>query len=219
MKRWFASTLAALMVLSLAGCGGSQESPPPASGSEASQVSEAAQEEPAGKQTATEYQFDLAEGEARDVQDLIFEEDVTANGENARITFVNCEFKGDIINTANEGTQVILAGSTLDGRCVFRNQTKEATFAWSFPKFLVDAPVEAVCEECVGALIPMGSIESTFNGESYTMESSTHFSDVADQEAGLVPYEGQEASYYCIAQWWENGEKQLMIVAEHDPNM
>lgn len=54
---------------------------------------------------------------------------------------------------------------------------------------------------------------------SYTMADSELFYDISNAEAGFVPYEGQEASYYAIAQWWENGEKTIMTECEYDPNM
>ncbi len=51
------------------------------------------------------------------------------------------------------------------------------------------------------------------------MADSELFYDISNAEAGFVPYEGQEASYYAIAQWWENGEKIIMTECEYDPNM
>ncbi len=51
------------------------------------------------------------------------------------------------------------------------------------------------------------------------MADSELFYDISNAEAGFVPYEGQEASYYAVAQWWENGEKTIMTECEYDPNM
>lgn len=209
MKKVFAVLLMLGMMVSLAACGGTQ----------AGETEETNVEQSGEKQVAEEYVFELAEGEQKAVENLVFEEDVTVSGDNAQIVFNNCEFKGNIVNTANLGTQVVLSASTIDGQCVFENDTKEATMEVSFPKFLVDAPVDVVCEECIGAVIPLGDFEITFNGEPYTMADSELFVDLTNAEAGFVPYEGQEANYYCVAQWWENGEKVLMVECEYDPNM
>lgn len=176
-------------------------------------------EQDTDREMADENFFELSEDEEKEIKDLIFEEDVTVSGEKAQITFVNCEFKGDIINTANEGTRVVLNECEMEGKCIFQNDTKECTMEWSFPKFLVDSSVETVCEDCIGSVIALGDFEMVFNDETYSMEDSELFFDLSNPKAGFVPYEGQEAGYYCIAQWWENDEKRVLVECEYDPEM
>ena len=65
----------------------------------------------------------------------------------------------------------------------------------------------------------MGDFDVVFNSEVYTMADSELFYDIANPDAGFVPYEGQEADYFAIAQWWENGEQILLVECESDPNM
>ena len=213
MKKLIALSLGLLLMLSLTSCG---ENKTAGSGSSSA---EAVSEQEEGRQTAEQYTYELAEGEEVSVENTVFEQDVTVSGDNAFITFTNCEFKGDIINTANLGTQVIISESVLNGKCIFKNDTKEATMELSFPKFLIDTSAEIVCDECIGAVISLGDFETVFNGETYTLEDSELYIDLSNAEAGFVPYEGQEANYYSIAQWWENGEKILLTECEYDPNM
>lgn len=71
---------------------------------------------------------------------------------------------------------------------------------WSFPKFLVDAPVDAAAEDCIGSVIAFGDFEITWNGQPYKMQDATLFVDLSNADAGFVPYEGQEANYFCVAQ-------------------
>lgn len=51
------------------------------------------------------------------------------------------------------------------------------------------------------------------------MQDATLFVDLSNADAGFVPYEGQEANYFCVAQWWENGEQQVLVECEYDPNL
>ena len=210
MKKWLTLLLTALLLLSLAACGNSQTDGEDSSSDGASD---------GAREAATEYLYELSDGETAEVADLVFEEDVTISGDNAQITFTNCEFKGNILNTADEGTRVILSQSVLNGQCIFENSVQEATMEWSFPKFITDSPVEVVCTDCIGSVIPMGDFEVVFNGETYTMADSQLFFDLSNSEAGFVPYDGQTANYFCVAQWWENGEQVLMVECEYDPNM
>lgn len=220
MKKLIALSLGLLLMLSLTSCGENKTAGSGSSSAETVSSSvEAVSEQEEGRQTAEQYTYELAEGEEVSVENTVFEQDVTVSGDNAFITFTNCEFKGDIINTANLGTQVIISESVLNGKCIFKNDTKEATMELSFPKFLIDSPAEIVCDECIGAVISLGDFETVFNGETYTLEDSELYIDLSNAEAGFVPYEGQEANYYSIAQWWENGEKILLTECEYDPNM
>lgn len=215
MKKMAVLFLTMCLLLALGGCGQTDSDQQ----AEAQTQTQTAESEEDGKQTATEYTFALADGEQKDVSDLIFEQDVTVSGENAQITFVNCEFQGNVINTASEGTRVILQSSTVEGQCVFQSDMKETTMEWSFPKFLVDAPVDAAAEDCIGSVIAFGDFEITWNGQPYKMQDATLFVDLSNADAGFVPYEGQEANYFCVAQWWENGEQQVLVECEYDPNL
>ena len=214
MKKFLVLLLMTAMTLSLAACSGSGSAD-----GETAQGETEETEQSAEKETAQEYNYELSEGDALEVENLIFEEDVTVSGNNAQITFTGCEFKGNIINTADEGTRVIMNGSSIDGRCVLQNTIKETTMEWSFPKFIVDSPMEVVSEDCIGSVIAMGGFDVVFNSEVYTMADSELFYDIANPDAGFVPYEGQEADYFAIAQWWENGEQILLVECESDPNM
>ncbi len=215
MKKMLAMVMTLSLLLAMTACGGNQtEGTSADAGTQTSQT-----EQNTEKQQATEFTFDLADGETKDVADTIFSQDVTINGNNGRITFVNCEFQENIITTATEGTQIILEQSALDGQCMFQNDVKEATVEWSFPKFLVDSSVDVVSEDCIGSVIALGDFPVSFNGQEFTMQDSAWFYDLSDLEAGLVPYEGQDANYYCVVQWWEGDEKVVFVECEYDPNM
>lgn len=201
MKKFLAALTAAIMVLSLCVCEAE-------TGDSAQDSTEAA--------AKNRYIFELIDGHQQYFEGETFDGDVIISGDNAQIIFEGCVFNGDIINNAEVFTRVMLFGCEVNGRCIIESGLKEGSFETALPKFLTDAPVEIVCEDCLGAVIPLGDFEIVFNGQTYTMADSTLFFDCSNPDAGYVPYEGQEASYYDIAQWWENGEQIIMILAELD---
>ncbi|MGN1003973.1 MAG: hypothetical protein ACI4O5_03980 [Oscillospiraceae bacterium] len=202
MKKMLTCFLAVFLTLSLSACVGS--------GNTSATVSQP--EQNSGREEATEHVFTLAEGEEKTVENLLFREDVTISGDNAYIQFINCEFLGDVINTADVATAVYFTADTVtNGTCILRNNTKEATIDTPIPKFITEVPIEVVCEDCVGNIVAIGDIGIVRNGVSYTMANAEYF---FDSEAGLVPYEGQASSCLWVAQWWENGEKIDLVCCE-----
>ena len=192
MKKIFAILIAALMLLSCA-----------------------AFAEENGR-TPAEYTFALS-GEDKFIENLIFNENVVISGDgSANIYFINCQFNKDIINTCDAATRVFLLGSEVSGNCIFRNTVTETTIDAAFPKYLTDAPVNVVTEDCFGIVIAMGDFPVTFNGVSYDLASVPTF---LDAEGNFVSSEGQEFNLYWVASWTENGELQLMHVAEFDATM
>ena len=190
MKKGLLLILSIVFCLSLAACGSG----------------EVAQ---SGAAPAVEIQ--LAEGEEKYIENETYEGDVIISGDYAQVVFVNCTFKGDVINTAELGTRVmLLENSVVNGVCIIRNNTKESTVEVSFPKFIADASIDVVCEDCFGTVAVTGDFEITFNGQTYTMADSEFFSS----EGGFVPYEGQEVSAHGVCQWWENGEKTFVAFCE-----
>lgn len=180
----------------------------------------AEEEQPAEKVVATEFVFELAEGEGLYIENTIFPETVTINGDYGVIMFAGCEFQADVVNTANEFTRVmIFPDCTVAGKCILKNDVKEANMEYAVPKYLVFAPVEIVCEDCIGAVVALGDFELVFNGETYTLAGCELFFDAEHPENGFVPYEGQEANVFVVAQWWENGEQVIMTECEFDPTM
>ena len=171
----------------------------------------------ASKIFATESTFKLAADEVKVVENKIFTENVVISGDHAQIIFANCTFLGDVVNTANVGTRVLLLESKVHGNCVFDNDVKEATLETSLPKFLTDAPVNVIAEDCVGTTIAMGDFLIAVNGKGIQIKDAEFFSDATKPEQGFVEYKGQDASYLAVTQWWENGEKVFMTIAEYDP--
>ena len=165
--------------------------------------------------TVAAYEYALTE-EAVYVENLIFNADVIISGEASQIIFSNCEFNGDIILTANMGTRVLLLGCDVNGTCIFTNEVTDADLNYNNPKFLTDGPVKAVCENGVGTVAAIGDFEFQFNGQTYSMAASEFFSDSNHPEAGFVAYEGQEADYCIVGQYYENGEKCVIVISEKD---
>ena len=163
---------------------------------------------------ATEFTFELTAGEERVVENLVFNEDVTVSGDFGSIVFENCEFNGDIINTAEQATRVILSdGTTVNGNCVFKNTVKEASMDYPMPKFISSNTLNIVCDDCIGSCVLDGTEGNiVFNGETYSMADVEFYYDANTNE--LVPYEGQDASTLFVGQWWENGEKVLQLFCE-----
>ena len=208
MKKVLALILASIILISLFGCSGGEDSQ-----SQADNIPSSQQEE-TGRSKATEFTFELAAEEERIVENLIFDEDVTVSGDFGIIVFENCEFNGDIISTAEQFTRVILSGeTTVNGNCVFKNSIKEATMDYPMPKFVSSNTLNIVCEDCIGSCILDGTEENiVFNGETYSIADVEFFYDANTNE--LVPYEEQEASTIFVGQWWENGEKVLQMFCE-----
>ena len=158
--------------------------------------------------------FTLLEGNDASINGLVFQEDVIINGNHARLNFTDCTFFGDIILTSEEGTMVFLMGCSLMGKCIQRNSVQEATIDYSLPKFVTDKPVELVLEDCLGGVVVCGDFPVVFAGQVYTMAQSQQFVIVNGSEVELVPYEGQEADYFIVCRWWENGSEVVMVLAE-----
>ena len=208
MKKLLALTLASIMLMSLLGCSGGKNSHSQADNNPSSQ------QEENGRSKATEFTFELAAEEERIVENLVFDEDVTISGDFGIIVFENCEFNGDIINAAEQFTRVILPdGTTVNGNCVFKNTTKEATMDSPIPKFISPNTLNIVCEDCIGSGVLESTEENiTFNGEAYSIADAGFFLDPDTND--LVPYEGQEVSVLFVGQWWENGELKKTIFCE-----
>ena len=171
-----------------------------------------------GERTIASYEYALTEDGAY-VENLIFNADVIISGDHSQIVFSNCEFAGDIILTASEGTRVMLLGCDTSGTCVVRNSVTYADLEYSHPKFLTTSPISVICEEGVCSVIALGDFEVTFNGQTYTMADSQFFGFLNEEEYTLVPYEGQEASYFAVAKIIESDEESVMIICEFDPTM
>jgi len=173
--------------------------------------------EDAGR-TVANYEFALTEDGAY-VENLIFNADVVISGDNSQIVFSNCEFNGDVILTADEGTKVMLLGCDVSGACVVRNSVTNASMEYSHPKFLTTSPISVICEEGACSAIALGDFKLAFNGQTYTMADSQLFGFLNEEEYILVPYEGQEASYFVVAKIIEGGEESVTVVCEFDPTM
>ena len=216
MKRIFALYLVLIMLMSLTACGSggnqSQTDNNPGNQQQGQSSGDTADEN--GKSKATEFTYELDAEEERIVENLIFDEDVTISGDFGIITFENCEFNGDIINTAGQFTRVILPdGTTVNGNCVFKNTVKEATMDYPMPKFVSPNTLNIVCEDCIGSCVLDGTEGNMiFNGETYSMADAEFFYDADANE--LVPYDGQEAAVLFVGQWWENGEEVLQVFCE-----
>ena len=208
MKKILALTLALIMLMSLSACSGGEDTQSQEDNNSSSQ------EDTNGRSKATEFTFELEAEEERTVENLIFDEDVTISGDFGTIIFENCEFNGDIINTAEQFTRVVLPdGTTVNGNCVFKNTIKEANMDYPMPKFMSPNTLSIVCEDCIGSYIlenPENNI--IFNGETYSIADVESFY-VADTNE-LVPYEDQEASVIFVGHWWENGEEILQMFCE-----
>lgn len=203
--------LVILLALMMTACAGTPQTTTPAETTTA-ETTTAAAAEPVKVYELTEKNQEepvMVEGET-------FDGDVVITGDNGMIVFTNCTFKGNVINKANVFTRVIIAGgSTVAGKCILQNDIKEATFEYSFPKFISDCTLDVQAEGCIGAAITDGNIPVTFNGKTYTSDDIQKFTVVDENgNASFVPYEDQTVASLVVVQWWENGEKILLVTAE-----
>ena len=173
------------------------------------------------KMPAEQFTFELAAEETQYIENLIFDQPVTISGDYGQIFFANCGFQADVILTADAFTRVfILPDTTVNGSLVLKNNVKEGNwFDTAFPKFITYVPVPVVCEDCIGVVFTPGTFDTVFNGETYHLSDATLFYDSTKPEEGFVPYEGQEANCYMVGQWWENGEKVILVECEYDSEM
>lgn len=172
-----------------------------------------------GSREVAPYMYDVGDGGQQYLENLVFPADVVISGERGQIVFSNCLFLQDIILTSSEGTRVLLLGCEVLGECALENDVLDADMEYNNPKFLTDGPVSVRIGDGVGSAIALGDFAIRVNGEAVGMGDSQLFWDLSVPEGGYVPYEGQQASYYCVAQWYEAGEKIQMILCEFDPAM
>ena len=149
--------------------------------------------------------FDLMNEEYMLRRNVIFTEDVYVNGSNAIMEFRNCEFRGNIIFTADYGTIIYLNDECeINGNVVFKNNVKEASMDYNMPKVFSEANIRAIAENCIGTVVTFGGASLNYNGTDYTFADADYFEDA---EGNILGYTGQEANSLYIGQWWENGEK------------
>jgi len=176
-----------------------------------------AEGEASAERTVAPYSYELTEENAPYLENLIFNEDVIISGDNAQIFFVNCEFNGDVILTAETATRVVLLGCEFNGQCVFENGVQDADLIeYSFPKIVTDTPVDVVCEDGIGTFVIAGDFEVTFNGETYSMADSDFFSGPVNEDGtpSLIPYEGQPADYFIVVRVMTAGEPSVTLLCE-----
>ena len=144
MKRMISLLIAAMMMFSFAVC-----------------LGETCDDAAAAMAAAAKnkYTFELIDGHQQYIEGETFDGDVIISGNNAQIIFSGCVFNGDIINKAEEWTRVMLLGCEVNGKCIIDNGIKEGTIETPLPKFMSDTPIEVVCEECLGSVIPFGDFE------------------------------------------------------------
>lgn len=154
------------------------------------------------------------------MENLIFNGDVIVGGGNGMIMFANCEFNGDVIQTSETSCRaMILPDCTVNGRFVLRNAIQETTLEAAFPKIMSYVPAKVIAEDCFGLFLSLGGFDVVFNGETYAMSDSDVYFDNNNPDQGMVPCEGQEANLFWIAQWWENGEQNILVECEYDPEL
>lgn len=166
------------------------------------------------------YTYDLADDETLYVENLIFNGDVVVSGGMGMIMFANCEFNGNVVQASETGCRLfLLPDCTMNGRFVFSNSIQESNIDVSFPKILSYVPAEVIAVDCIGTFGSLGAFDVTFNGETYTLADCEVFYDENNPDQGMIPYEGQEANLFVIAQWWENGELNILTQCEYDPTL
>jgi len=169
-----------------------------------------------GKTEAVEY--DITGKSDFTVADTTFDGDVVITGEGGSVAFVNCVFKGNVVNQGGEGARVMfLEGCTFaeDSQCVLESALKEATMETDLPKFLCFCEPPAVSCENSGAVVTFSEYEIEFNGKKYPVEKAELYNNEVTGE--MVPYSGQETVMHNVAKWTENGEEvnlHLAIYAE-----
>ena len=158
-----------------------------------------------GKNEAVKY--DLTGKSDFSVADTTFDGDVVITGEGGVITFVNCVFNGNIINTGGEGARVILAEDCKfaeNSECVIESALVEATMETDLPKFLIFCEAPSISCKNSGAVLALSDNVIEFNGEKYAVENAELYNNDATGE--IVPFDGQEVNFHNVAKWTENGE-------------
>ena len=169
-----------------------------------------------GEKAAVEY--DITGKTDFAVTDTTFAGDVVVTGEGGAVTFVNCEFNGNIINKGGEGARIIVTEDCKfaeDSVCVIESALKEATMETDLPKVLLFGEAPPVSCKNAGAVLAFAEYDIEFNGEKHPIENAELYNNDATGE--IVPFSGQEVNMHNVAQWTENGEEvhlHLAIYAE-----
>lgn len=165
------------------------------------------------REDATQFTYTVSSSDEIIVENKIFSKDVTINGDNGKITFVNCEINSDITLTAKEGTKVLLLdGTTVGDQCILDNGMKEGDFyETSLPKFITQTSIDVITEDdCYGAAFVFGDTKITFNGVEYDKADCDYYFTGVE----LVEYAGQTAEYYGVVQVWKEGVRELTVFCE-----
>lgn len=164
----------------------------------------------------------LKKGEELSVANKTFNKTITVGGEAGRITFMNCKFKGDVVNRSSDAVIILFVGNCkIDGKCIFKNTIKEATLETQLPKFMSDSSIRVVADGCAGSAIALNKdMTITFNGKKCTLKNSDYFIDASNPNDMVIEeYTTQKANLFYVAQWWEDGERILFKACEYDPGM
>lgn len=203
--------LAIAMLLTLAAC--SVKDKPSESGDNTAPSGEDSETDENGRTAADIYSYDIS-GEEVIVENLVFNEDVTVTGENGRLSFINCEFNGDIINKGGEGARIALLQDCeiADGsECILDSSLEEATMDTDLPKFMIFCAMPNVSCENMGAVVSFAEQAIKLNGEEFPIDEAEFFMD--DSTGEFDSYSGQEANMHNVAKWVEGGENVLMHMA------
>lgn len=146
----------------------------------------------------------FGEGEGR-----TFEGDVIVDGDFGKIRFVNCSFKGNIINRGSESTIVQFVLCTFDesSECRLENNGRKITIDDLVSKFMFIAtdPINVVCPDTANGSVVSAETSRPiiYNGVHHTIRDAEYYVDQrpAAFTTAVQAYEGQAAGIYYYGEF------------------
>lgn len=202
LKKAINITIAVTMLFSLAACGGRNEQ------------AAATTNTPVAAAAETAYTYDISGNENMTVDGQTFDGSVIITGENGKITFTNCVFKGDVINNGGEGAKVFVWADcqfTESSKCVIDSTLEEATMDTDLPKFMIFCAIPDVVCKKAGAVVATAEQVIRINDSEYPVDTAEYY--VNESTGEFAPYSDQEVNMHNVSMWAENGETVQMHVA------
>lgn len=163
------------------------------------------------------------EVEPWDIAGRTFEDNIYIDGDFGKIRFINCEFKGDVINRGSESTivQFVFCRFAESAKCCIENNGRKSTIDDLVSKFMFIAttPVNVICSKSNGsAVIAETPDPIIYNGDEHSINDAEYFVDQRPEArtTAIQEYEGQAAGIYYYGQFNSPGGRKTINLAVYD---
>lgn len=163
------------------------------------------------------------EVEPWDIANRTFEDNIYIDGDFGKIRFINCEFKGDVINRGSESTivQFVFCRFAESAKCRIENNGRKSTIDDLVSKFMfmMMTPVNVVCRGSNGSVVSVETADPIiYNGEEHSIYDALYFMDQRPEAytTAIQEYEGQAAGIYYYGEFNSLEERKKINLAVYD---